>query len=371
VGSATALLLAAGAAASEPRPPTCADSPRDFDVRFDEQAPALGEIYVDGVVPLPVRFGLELRLSLNDDVSELVDQGLIQLDVADASGNVLAGSVELVDNWLLWVGEKPFESNATYELRYAFANDRLSVCPDAAPQSGVVPFSTGQRSAAEDLAAPSLEPRLIVSRFDAPGCCTVRDPQRVIPSSHPCLATGRCVACWDEVAQITFANEFARTPLPSTYFKMEFSLEADGRPQDITYERFGHVNFSITDAAAQYCFQTALKVRGSPNATATASQCLSSTAVPDFTGMPLDGCTEDTRPVRREDALLQARFGTTEEEVRQRPMFGPLGDDEAQGCALQSCAVGSRAGNAAGGWPLALFVLAMAARRKSADSRRR
>jgi MYXO-CTERM domain-containing protein len=166
------------------------------------------------------------------------------------------------------------------------------------------------------------------------------------------------------VAQISFANVVARTPLPPTYFKMEFSLQADGRPQAITDERFGHGTFSIADAAAQYCFQTDLKVRGPLNATATARQCLSRDDVSDFTGLPLDACTEDTRPVLREDTLLQARIGATEEEARQRPMFSPQGDDVAKGCALDSCAVGSRSGKSGGGWLFALLVLATAARRK-------
>jgi MYXO-CTERM domain-containing protein len=362
-GSAVALLLAASAAAADPGPVTCAESSLDFGVRLDDQALALSEIYVDGVVPVPVRFGLQPGLTRVNDVSELVARGLVQLDVADASGIALAGSVEIVDNWLIWVGESVFESNATYELSYSFANDQISVCPEAIPHSGLIPFSTGQRSAAEDLAAPSLEPSLAVTRFGAPGCCTVRDPQRVVPSSHPCLTTGTCVACWDDVAQISFANAFARTTLPPTYFKMDFSLLADGQPQAITYQRFGHANFSIKDAAAQYCFQTDLKVRGPVNAIASVNQCFSSDSVPELTGLPLDGCAEGSQPLLRRDTRLQANFGATEEEARYRPMH-TLGDDVAEGCALDDCAVGSRSGNSSGGWLFALLVLATAARRK-------
>jgi hypothetical protein len=237
------------------------------------------------------------------------------------------------------------------------------VCPEAIPESGVIAFSTGQRSAAEDLAPPSLDPSLIVTRSGVRGCCKVGDLQRVVPSSHPCVTTGTCFACWEEAAHISFANEFARTSLPPTYFKMNFFLEADGKPQPITYERFGHVNFSVEDAAAQYCFRTVLKVRAAVGAMVSVSQCVDSNAVPELTGWPLDGCVEDARPPFRRDTLLDAWFGATEEEARYRPTH-TFSDDVAKGCAADDCTVGSRAGSSGAGWLVALLILVTAARRK-------
>lgn len=44
----------------------------------------LDEIYVDGVVPVPVGFGLQRGLTTIEEWAELVTRGLVRLDVADA-----------------------------------------------------------------------------------------------------------------------------------------------------------------------------------------------------------------------------------------------------------------------------------------------
>lgn len=82
------------------------------------------------------------------------------------------------------------------------------------------------------------------------------------------------------------------------------------------------------------------------NAIASVSQCFSSDSVAELTGLPLDSCTDGAQPLLRRDTRLQAQFGATEEEARYRPMH-TLGDDVAEGCALDDCAVGAVAVRAA------------------------
>lgn len=377
--AAAALLLTTSAAVAESAPGiTCAQTTIAFGVRLNEEALALDEIYFDGVVPVPVSFGLQRGLMTITDQAELVTRGLVQLDVADASGTALVGSVEIVGNLLVWVGEKAFEKNATYELAYSFANDQISLCPEGVPQSGVIRFTTGQRSAKQDFAEISLDAKLEAKYVPEPGCCTVRDPVAVVPSSTPCLTTGTCVACWDSVLQVGGASAYASTAAPFSYFKLDFSLLADDLPQPVTYQNFGNVRFAVTDAASQYCVQAELITRGPVAARSNVSQCFSSdtflqsAVLPEFTALPVDACAEDVQLTlaQQKGTRLQARFGSTEEEALRalHPMFpelrGPQGDDVAR----DDCALHGRSANSRGAWLLALLVIASPLLRRTARS---
>src|SRR6185369_5074189 len=83
--------------------------------------------------------------------------------------------------WLVWVGENAFEPNTGYKVQYSFVNDQISSCPEAVPVAGVTSFTTGERSAADDLADASV----FYSNADFwptsepnSGCCNVTDATR-------------------------------------------------------------------------------------------------------------------------------------------------------------------------------------------------
>jgi hypothetical protein len=371
--------LSAAAGAPVPPPPSCNDfwAP-SFGVRLDESAPARGAlegIYVDGVVALPVQLGL--NVANVRDPSVLVARGLVSLDVTDPSGAPLKGSVELVlpplqlpssqstadPAWLVWVGEKAFEPNTGYQVQYSFVNDQITSCPQGVPVAGVTTFTTGQRSAADDLADASV----FFSRADFhstsepnSGCCHVTDATR-------CQTQDSCMACWEFMLVMKDAFVEASFGLPGAYFVLDFSLLAGERPQPIStrgqYVQEASASFAITDPALEYCFHVDLRPRAHVDARVRTSRCVNAfgqgiySGLPKIDAMPADACAED--PQLTQAALLFARFGQSEDEAKAALPPGFRNPNGSRGAASDGCAIGPRRETWGRDWLLGLLVAAV------------
>jgi len=372
-----------------PPPPSCNDlGEPSFGVRLDESALARGaleRIYVDGVVALPLQLGL--RIANERDPSALVARGLVSLDVTDPSGAPLNGSVELVlppsqlrssqmaaePAWLVWVGDNAFEPNAGYKVQYSFVNDQISSCPEALPVGGVTSFTTGERSAAADLADASV----VLSRSDFhsssepnSGCCNVTDNTR-------CQTQGSCVACWELMLVLKDAFVEASFALPGAYFALDFSLLAGERPQPIStraqYVQGASASFAITDPALEYCFRADLRPRAHVDARISTSRCVNAfgqaiyPGLPDIDAMPADSCAE--APQLTQPALLFARFGQSADQARAALPPGFRNPNGSSGTApshssngpitSDGCAVGPRRETWGRDWLLGLLVAAV------------
>jgi hypothetical protein len=341
-------------------------------VRLDESALARGAlegIYVDGVVALPVQLGL--NIANVRDPAALVARGLVSLDVTDPSGAPLNGSVELVlpysqtlldPAWLVWVGENAFEPNIGYQVQYSFVNDQITSCPTA-PVAGVTTFTTGERSAADDLTDASVF--FSTADFQSTsepnsGCCNVTDATR-------CQTQDSCVACWERTLVLKDASVKANFALPGAYFAMDISLLAGERPQPIS-TRDQHVqgasaSFAITDPALEYCFQVDLRPRAHVEARISTSQCVNAfgqaiySGLPEIDAMPADACAEDPQLTR--PALLFARFGQSEAEARAALPPGFRNPNGSRGTASDGCAIGPRRETWGRDWLLGLLIAAV------------
>lgn len=376
--------LGAAAGAPVPPPPSCNDFwEPSFGVRLDESALARGGlegIYVDGVVALPVQLGL--HVANVRDPSALVARGLVSLNVTDPSGAPLKGSVELVlpsfqstvmvaePAWLVWVGENAFEPNTGYKVQYSFANDQISSCPDGLPVAGVTSFTTGERSAADDLVDASV----FFSRTDFQstrelnsGCCNVTDATR-------CQTQDSCVACWERMLVPKDAFVEASFALPGAYFTLDLSLLAGERPQPLStrgeYVQEASASFAITDPALEYCFHADLRPRAHVDARTSTSRCINALGqvtypgLPTIDAMPADVCAEDSQLTQT--ALLFARFGQSEDEARAAlpPDFrnpnGSTGTASLHSsggtAASDGCAIGPRRETWGRAWLLGLLV---------------
>jgi hypothetical protein len=300
-------------------------------VRIDEVQAllALDRIYVDGAVALPIRLGL--GLANLQKPSDLVARGLVNIDVVDGNGVALTGTVELAtpgtgtpgqgsDAWLIWVGERPFLPNSSYELQYSFVNDKISACPEAVPALGSLAFSTGELSAAGELEGAmlnftnaSLHTQI---GFDA-GCCSA-------PDSGPCISAGKCVACWSAYSYVSGAQAALTLPLPASYFKIDFSLLAGNAPQTVVDHPIeGNALFLVQASAPDYCFVADLRPRAGLDAVVSARKCVPSrelllgNASGPFTPLPASECSEPPASARAgANDVLHVVFGTTEEEAR-------------------------------------------------------
>lgn len=362
------------AAGARPQPPSCDDFwDPSFGVRLDESALARGAlegIYVDGAVALPVQLGL--RISNVRALSDLVAGGLVSLDVTDPSGAPLNGSVELVlpsfqsmvaePAWLVWIGENAFEPNASYKLQYSFANDQITSCPQGVPVAGVTTFTTGERSAADDLVDASV----FFSRADFQstsepnsGCCNVTDAPR-------CQTQDSCVACWEFMLVLKDAFVEASFALPGAYFTLDLSLLAGERPQPIStrsqYVQEASASFAITDPALEYCFHADVRPRAHVDARISTSRCVNafgqvtSSSLPTIDAMPADACAED--PQLTQTALLFARFGQSEDEARAA--LPPGFRNRTEGAAASDgCAIGPRRDTWGRDWLLGLLIAAV------------
>jgi hypothetical protein len=242
--------------------------------------------------------------------------------------------------WLVWVGEKAFEPNTGYKLQYSFVNDQISPCPEALPVAGVASFTTGERSAADDLANANVFFSRADFRYTSEpnsGCCTVTEDTR-------CQTHDSCVACWERMLVLKDAAVKASFALPGAYFALDLSLLASERPQPIlTREQYApgaSASFTITDPALEYCFHADLRPRAHVDARVSTSQCVNAFGEPIYSGlptidaMPADACAED--PQLTQPALLFARFGQSEAEARAAlpPDFRSKGPIASDGCAI-------------------------------------
>jgi len=377
----------AAAGALPPPLPSCNDFEPSFGVRLDESALARGAldgIYVDGAVALPVQLGL--RVSNVREPSELVARGLVTLDVTDPSGAPLDGSVELVlpslqsmvaePAWLVWVGENAFEPNTSYEVQYSFVNDQITSCPQAVSVAGVTTFTTGERSAADDLVDASV----LFSTADFhssaepnSGCCNVTD-------ATACQTQDSCVACWETMLVLKDAFVKAHFGLPGAYFTLDFSLLAGERPQPIStgsqYLQEASAAFAITDPALEYCFHVDLRPRAHVDARISTSRCVNAFGLaifpdqPKVDAIPADACAED--PQLTQTALFFARFGQSEDEARAAlpPGFRNR-SEEATASDQGGCAIGSRRETWGSDWLLGLLIAAAASARRVRRQRSR
>ena len=340
---------------------------------------ALEGIYVDGVVALPVQLGL--NIANVRDPSVLVARGLVSLDVTDPSGAPLKGSVELVlpprqlpssqstadPAWLVWVGEKAFEPNTGYKVQYSFVNDQISSCPEALQVAGVTSFTTGERSAVDDLADASVFfSRAEFHSTSEPnsGCCNVTDATR-------CQSQDSCVACWEFMLALKDASVEASFALPGAYFALDFSLLAGERPQPIStrgqYVQGASASFAITDPALEYCFQADLRPRAHVDASISTSRCVNAfgqaiySGLPTIDAMPADACAE--APQLTQTALLFARFGQSEDEARAALPPGLRNPNGSRGTASRiasdGCAIGPRRETWGRDWLLGLLIAAV------------
>jgi hypothetical protein len=347
-------------------------------VRLDGSALERGTlegIYVDGAMALPVQLGL--RVANVRGPSDLVAGGLVSLAVTDPSGAPLNGSVELVlpslqnmvakPAWLVWVGESAFEPNTSYELHYSFANDQITSCPQAVSVAGVTTFTTGERSAADDLVDASV----FLSTADLPytnqpnsGCCPMTD-------AAPCQAGDGCVACWEHMLVLKDAFVKASFGLPGAYFRLDFSLLAGERPQPIStrsqYLQEESASFAIADPALEYCFHVDLRPRAHVDARISTSRCVNAfgqatyPGLPTIDAIPADACAAD--PQLTQTALLFARFGQSEDEARAA--LPPGFRNRTEGAAASDgCAVAPRRQASGRDWVLGLLVAAGASARR-------
>jgi MYXO-CTERM domain-containing protein len=376
------LLMSPAASAGLALPePTCA-SDATFGVQIDEEARALGaldQIYVDGAVAVPIRLGL--GLSIIQRPADLVERGLVSVDVAGPDGAGLPGHLELAlstqpspgagqSGWLIWVGEQPFEPNTNYELEYAFVNEKISMCPEALSITGALPFSTGEGSAKSQLEGVSLDfsSAVLYPQFGSElGCCSA-------PESKPCVDEGKCTACWTSFYSVGQASAVVNPPLPVSYFAVDISLLAGGVEQRGTGQGAeGYVMFLVNESVPEYCFEARLRPRAPLDAAVSTSTCLPSADVLQpivtlpFTPLRIADCAEPP-PVSLAGPhdVVQAMFGTTELEAQTAiggittPPSGPVtpttsfSDGQRDGCSVSP----SSGTASAMPWVVALLLLA-------------
>lgn len=378
-----ALIPRASAALALPEP-TCTYPEPSFGVQLDEDAIATGEldgIYVDGVLAIPVQLGL--GMSGISSPAVLVDKGLVNVDVLDTDGALLAGSLELVlpkvtssselgyPAWLVWIGNEPFEPNTRYQFQFSFINDTLSDCPEAISVSGTRVFETGTRQAAQDLLPPQIVNASLLPYVEgSPGCCSV-------PEHELCLREAKCTACWFTYVRTASGHITVDSPLPLSYFGLELELLAGTLAQPLIEQHPAYTSFNIVDPAPEYCFEASLRPRARDSeAVETVELCLARDSPPrgepppETTELPASDCADGPLFERSDEGLITyAAFGADEDAARAAlqgpissdPLMAPKPAARDSGCATAGTTADSR-------WWLCGVVLAALARRRRVQS---
>ena len=310
--------------------PTCSYPEPSFGVLMDEDAIAAGaldEIYVDGVVAVPIRLGL--GLANIQSPAELLERGFVNLDIVAPDGSALPGELEMLPGaaggpiaygqaaWLIWTGAEPFAAQSEYAIEFSFVNENLIDCPEAVSSSGKRMFRTGVRSAAEDVVPPNiLGAQLLPSYLTDPGCCS-------IPDTDACKLDGKCFACWQNLQQITSAQVIVESSLPLTYFSFELSLAEGELVTPLVAQSPLYATFSVTQAAPEYCFDAGVRPRAGGEALASVTRCVPGTEYirmmldPNLTELPAESCADGPLAERTGQGIVAlAALAATEAQAR-------------------------------------------------------